>query len=148
MIYTPLTCKAMDLAYQAHHGQRDKAGLPYIFHPYHLAEQMSDEISVCTALLHDVLEDSDIGREELEKEFPAEVMDALSLLTHTADTEYFDYIRKIRHNPVAREVKLADLRHNADETRLVACPAASRETTLRRREKYAWAIAILEETLP
>ena len=60
MIYTPLTNKALRLAYTAHHGQVDKSGVPYIFHPYHLAEQMTDEITTCVALLHDVVEDTDI----------------------------------------------------------------------------------------
>ena len=64
MIYTPLTNKAMRLAYDAHHGQADKSGLPYIFHPYHLAEQMTDEITVCAALLHDVVEDTSVNIEE------------------------------------------------------------------------------------
>ena len=60
MIYTKLTKKAMDIAYKAHHGQKDKGGFPYINHPLHLAEQMDDEYSTCVALLHDVVEDSDI----------------------------------------------------------------------------------------
>ena len=60
MIYTALTNKAMKLAYTAHHGQTDTGGLPYIFHPFHLAEQMTDEITVCVALLHDVVEDTPV----------------------------------------------------------------------------------------
>ena len=82
MIYTPLTNRAMQIAYAAHHGQLDKCGMPYIFHPFHLAEQMDDEYAVCVALLHDVLEDTDYPREALAAEFPAEVMVALDLLTH------------------------------------------------------------------
>ena len=58
MVYTPLTIKAMKLAYAAHHGQTDKSGVPYIFHPYHVAEQMTDEFTTCVALLHDVVEDT------------------------------------------------------------------------------------------
>ena len=54
MIYTALTKKAMKVAYEAHHGQTDRSGTPYIFHPFHVAEQMDDELSVCAALLHDV----------------------------------------------------------------------------------------------
>ena len=65
MIYTSLTCEAMKIAYRAHHGQTDKAGLPYVVHPFHLAEQMEDEYSVCVALLHDVVEDTDVTLEEL-----------------------------------------------------------------------------------
>ena len=60
MIYTALTKKAMKVAYEAHHGQTDRSGTPYIFHPFHVAEQMDDELSVCTALLHDVVEDTEI----------------------------------------------------------------------------------------
>lgn len=70
MIYTELTNKAIKLAYQAHEGQLDKAGMPYILHPIHLAEQMDDEISTCVAILHDVVEDTDVTFEDLEKEFP------------------------------------------------------------------------------
>ena len=58
MIYTPLTRKAMRIAYEAHHGQFDETGVPYVFHPFHVAEQMTDEITTCMALLHDVVEDT------------------------------------------------------------------------------------------
>lgn len=67
MIYTTLTNKALRLAYAAHHGQTDKSGQPYIFHPYHLAEQMTDEVSICVALLHDVVEDTDLTFADLER---------------------------------------------------------------------------------
>ena len=73
MIYTDLTNKALKIAYAAHDGQTDKAGMPYIFHPYHLAEQMDDEISVCVALLHDVAEDTDVTLDALAEIFPQEV---------------------------------------------------------------------------
>ena len=101
MIYTTLTNKALRLAYAAHQGQTDKSGQPYVFHPYHLAEQMTDEISVCVALLHDVVEDTAVTFEDLEQEFPKEVTDAVRLLTHQKGTDYFDYVRAIRENPVA-----------------------------------------------
>ena len=63
MLESDLTHAAMRLAYAAHHGQLDKAGVPYVFHPYHLAEQMPDEITACVALLHDVLEDTSVTLE-------------------------------------------------------------------------------------
>jgi (p)ppGpp synthase/HD superfamily hydrolase len=144
MIYTLLTNKALRLAYAAHHGQTDKSGQPYIFHPYHLAEQMTDEVSVCVALLHDVVEDTDLTFADLEREFPKEVTDALRLLTHEKGTDYFDYVRAIRENPVAVKVKLADLAHNSDETRFAGCGEILTEQLAKRREKYAKAIAILE----
>ena len=116
MIYTPLTIKAMGIAYEAHHGQVDKAGVPYIFHPLHLAEKMEDEFSCCAALLHDAVEDTDVTLEQLAAEFPPEVVEAIRLLTHSPDSDYFDYVRAIRANPIAMKVKLADLAHNTDET--------------------------------
>ena len=145
MIYSPLTNKAMKFAYAAHHGQVDKSGQPYIFHPFHLAEQMKDEITVCIALLHDVMEDTEITYEELAKEFPKEVMDALLLLTHQKGVDYYDYVRAIKQNPYAKTVKLADVAHNADQTRMAGCEQVSKEKLAYWREKYARARAILEE---
>ena len=142
MIYTALTCKAMRFAYNAHHGQLDVGGVPYVFHPYHLAEQMKDEFSTCAALLHDVVEDTDVTIEELEKEFPPEVTEAVRLLTHAEGTDYFDYVRAIRKNPIAAAVKMADLAHNSDESRLIQ--SVPSERIARWREKYARAKAILE----
>lgn len=145
MIYTPLTNKALRLAYAAHHGQTDKSGQPYIFHPYHLAEQMTDEISTCAALLHDVVEDTAVTIEELEREFPKEVTGVLRLLTHEKGTDYFDYVRAIKGNPVAVKVKLADLAHNSDETRFAGCDEIPAEQLIKWREKYARARRILED---
>lgn len=144
MIYTALTNKALRLAYVAHQGQTDNSGQPYIFHPFHLAEQMTDEVSTCVALLHDVTEDTDLTLEDLEQEFPKEVTDALRLLTHKAGTDYFDYVRAIKQNPVALKVKLANLAHNSDETRFAGCGDIPAEQLARWREKYAKARAILE----
>ena len=118
MVYTELTNKAMKIAYAAHHGQVDYNGIPYIFHPIHLAEAMEDEISCCAALLHDVVEDTDVTMEELAREFPSEVIEVLKLLTHDESVDYFDYVRAIKANPIAKAVKLADIEHNSDHTRL------------------------------
>ena len=65
MIYTPLTKKALKISFKAHKDQVDKSGLPYVYHPFHLAEQMNDEYSTCVALLHDVVEDTDISLDDL-----------------------------------------------------------------------------------
>ena len=140
MIYTELTMKAMVLAYNAHHGQFDKGGVPYIFHPIHLAEQMDDEISTCVALLHDTVEDTDVTLEDLAKDFPAEVVNAVRLLTHAEDVEYFDYVRAIKSDPIAAKVKLADLTHNGDPSRI-----SNQGNAEKRREKYAAARKILLE---
>ena len=144
MIYTPLTMRAMEIAYHAHHGQLDTSGVPYIFHPIHLAEQMEDEITCCVALLHDTVEDTDVTLEALAREFPAAVVEAVALMTHGPDTDYFDYVRRIKTNPVALKVKLADLAHNSDESRL-AGTAVPEEKIRRYRQKYSKAKAILLE---
>ncbi len=145
MIYTKLTNKAMRIAYEAHNGQYDVNGVPYIFHPYHVAEQMNDEITVCTALLHDVAEDTNITIEQLEKEFPEEVTEALKLLTHDKNTDYFDYIEKIRSNPVAKAVKLADLAHNSDISRITDKNVVSEKKLEYWNYKYSAAKRILEK---
>lgn len=148
MLYTDLTKKAMRISYDAHHGQSDKGGMPYVFHPYHLAEQMDDELSICAALLHDVVEDTDITIEQLEKEFPKEVVDAVRILTMPPSTDYFEYIEQIKHNDIAKKVKLADLAHNGDETRVLNDGEAPTERVIQRREKYRKAkMILLDETI-
>ena len=119
MIYTKLTNKALKLCYEAHKGQLDKNGLPYVFHPFHLAEQMQTEETVILALLHDIVEDTDYTLEDIAKmDFPEEVLCALSLMTHDPCVPYDEYIKAISDNAIAREVKIADLRHNMDVSRL------------------------------
>ncbi len=143
MIYTKLTQKAMQIAYNAHHGQNDCNGMPYVFHPYHLAEQMEDEYSCCVAMLHDVAEDTSVTLEDLAKEFPQEIIDALKLLTHEEGTDYFEYVRKIKENPLAKKVKLADLEHNMDRSRIVDKSVVSAEKLDYWDMKYSNAKAIL-----
>ena len=143
MIYTDLTERAMRLAYRAHNRQVDKAGVPYIFHPIHLAEQMTTEACVCVALLHDVVEDSDVTIEDIAALFPAEVTEAVRLLTHEENVPYLDYVRALRANPLARAVKLADLAHNSDESRLRDAVAHQPASVAKRRAKYDAARAIL-----
>ena len=76
MIYTEKTKRAMQIAYEAHHGQLDKSGVPYIYHPIHLAEQMDTETETIVALLHDVVEDTPVTMEDLSEEFSAQPEDA------------------------------------------------------------------------
>ena len=142
MIYTNLTKKALKLCFEAHKEQVDKSGMPYVFHPFHLAEQMTDEATTIVALLHDVVEDTELTFDDLEKQgFGEEIISALKLLTHNDDTPYMDYVAKIKNNKIATAVKLADLRHNSDLTRLDVVD----EKALKRKEKYEKAIKLLEE---
>ena len=141
MLYTDLTKKAMRLCFAAHAGQLDKGGVPYVFHPFHVAEQMEDELSTVVALLHDVVEDTDYTLEDLARMgFPERALSALKLLTHDKRVPYLDYVAAIRHDPIARAVKLADLRHTSDLSRLTDPDASA----LARVEKYRRAIALLE----
>jgi hypothetical protein len=141
MVYTKLTKKAMRISFDAHKEQVDKTGLPYIFHPLHLAEQMDTEDEVCVALLHDVVEDGDVTLDYLRSNgFPENIIDALALLTHDDGTEYMDYIERIKPNPLAAKIKLADLRHNSAVTRLDSID----EKMAARLEKYKVAIEYLE----
>jgi hypothetical protein len=131
--------KAMKIAFDAHKEQVDKAGLPYIFHPYHLAEQMATEDETCVALLHDVIEDTDITLGDLRSRgFPESIIHALSLLTHDDNVDYMEYIGKIKTDPIATKVKLADLRHNRNKTR-----HAGTDLNLQRLIKYQKAILML-----
>ena len=136
------TKKALKLCFEAHRDQLDKSGMPYVFHPFHLAEQMDTEEKVVVALLHDVVEDTDYTIEDLsEMGFGKEIIDAITLLTHAPDVEYMDYVRNIKKNPIAKAVKLADLAHNSDPTRLEVLD----EYAVKRNEKYSKAIALLKE---
>ena len=142
MIYTDKTKKAMKLCYEAHKGQVDKSGLPYVFHPAHVAEQMTDEATTIVALLHDVVEDTDYTLEDLAAEgFGKDILEAVALMTHEDDVPYLDYVTKLKGNPIARAVKLADLAHNSDLSRIGEVD----DETKQRLEKYKKAIALLND---
>ena len=142
MLYTPVTKLALRICFDAHKDQVDKTGLPYVFHPFHLAEQMDTETEITAALLHDVVEDTAVTFEDLEAAgISEEVLEVLRLLTHPEGMAYMDYVRRLSGNPTARKIKLADLRHNGDQSRLRDPDPG----TIRYfREKYAPAIALLE----
>ena len=139
-----MTITAMQVAYTKHAGQVDKAGVPYIFHPYHLAEQLQDEIACTVALLHDVVEDTDTTFEELSEKFPDEVIEALRFLTRTKDTPYLEYVKNIRKNKIATAVKLKDLEHNMDKARM-NLTHISDEKRKRLFDRYTKAVQILTE---
>jgi len=141
-LYTPYITKALKIAYAAHNGQKDKNGLPYVLHPVFLAAQLDVEDEIIVALLHDVVEDTPTTFEDLEREgFSQAVLDAVKLLTHDDGSEYMEYVRRIKQNPVAARVKLLDLRHNSNPTRNATLPP---EFVEENREKYAKAIEVLE----
>ena len=139
MIYTMQVFRAMNIAYSAHMGQFDKAEVPYIFHPIHLAEQMDTEEECIVALLHDVVEDTEVTFEDLEKEFSKTIIDAIRLLTRDKSVDYMEYVKNLKSNTIARKVKLADLRHNSDSTRLIKIT----DKDIERINKYNRAIELL-----
>lgn len=143
MIYTDLTKKAMKLCFDAHKSQTDKSGVPYVFHPFHVAEQTTSEEAAAVALLHDVVEDTQYTLSDISAMgFPKSVTDALALMTHDKSVPYMEYVAKIRENKTAREVKLADLEHNSDVSRL---DGELTVKDLRRLAKYRIAKAVLSD---
>lgn len=140
MIYTKMTKIALKMCFEAHKNQVDKSGMPYVFHPFHLAEQMQDEDTTTVALLHDIVEDTDYTIDDLRsKGFSEKVIEAIELLTHDPVVPYMEYVAQIKKNPIAKAVKLADLKHNSDMTRLESITAKDEE----RAEKYRSAIELL-----
>lgn len=144
--YADLYKKAVEIARQAHEGQTRWDGSPYITHPLAVSEafdlglQPREKI---TAVLHDVLEDSEITYKELVGNFGVTIADAVRQLTHPKRTSYADYIVNIRNEAVenfsaiARDVKMADLRHNLSD---LNDPKAHKQ----RRDKYQLALKLLE----
>ncbi len=110
---------ALQIAVKAHDGQKDKSGEPYIFHPIRVMQRCSTPKGKIVALLHDTVEDTDVTFEELEAAgFESETIDTLRLVTHEKGVPYDDYIDALVRDPVAVEVKLADLEDNSDIRRL------------------------------
>ena len=132
------------IARAAHRGQTDKAGGPYIAHPAHVAAQVAAEgagqAAQCVAWLHDVVEDTAATLDDLRAAgLPEEVVEAVDAMTRRPDEDDFAYIERVRANPLATVVKLADLAHNMDLSRLPDI----RPRDLERQEKYRRAVEIL-----
>lgn len=132
--------KAFFMMLRAHINQKDKAGRCYIFHPINVALGVKGIRTKTVALLHDVLEDSDLYGIKDFSFLDEEQMEAILLLTHSANEEYFNYINKVKTNKIALAVKLSDLRHNSNLKRLKTIT----ERDINRRNKYLKAIEILE----
>lgn len=142
MLYTENTKKAIAIMFEKHKEQFDKANVPYVFHPWYVAEQMDDEDATIVALLHDVLEDTDTTVEELKTYgFNENIVEALILLNHDENIPYFEYIENVSTNKLATKVKLKDLEHNSDLTRLETIT----DDDIKRFKKYHKSITMLEE---
>ena len=131
---------ALSIARKAHEGQLDKAGVDYIEHPIYVASQVDTEEEKAVALLHDVIEDSPVSAEELlQAGLPETVVTAVQVLTKKKEQDYQTYLETVKKNPLARVVKLADLKHNPDLSRLSSITEKDRE----RLKKYKKAIDFL-----
>lgn len=111
--------KAIEIALKAHTGQKDRYGKPYILHPLRIMNKMETESEMIAAILHDVVEDSDISLDDLKKEgFNNEIINAVDNLTKREGENYFDYISRTINSPLSKKVKLGDLEDNMDLRRL------------------------------
>ncbi len=138
--------KAILIAAQAHLGQRDKGGAPYILHPLRMMMRMESEAAMIAAVLHDVVEDSDWTLEQLRGEgFSEEVLQAVDCLTRRDDESYDEFVTRAQANPIARRVKIADLEDNMNVKRLGKMTAKD----LARIEEYhrAWRALTQESTM-
>ncbi|CEO77824.1 HD domain-containing protein [Streptococcus pneumoniae] len=132
--------KAHEVAKKAHFGQTDRAGIDYIKHPETVASFVTTDEEKAVAYLHDVIEDTTLTLLDLKKEgFSKNIIEAVDILTKKKGQDYQSYLNLVKTNELARVVKLADLRHNSDLTRL---PLIT-EKDLERNKKYSSAIRFL-----
>ena len=111
--------RSIGIALKSHKGQKDKAGLPYILHPLTVMNKVTAADEKVVAVLHDVIEDTDITIEDLEEyEIPDFVIEAVDAISKRDDEEYMEYIKRCGENGIARRVKLADLEHNTQQDRI------------------------------
>jgi (p)ppGpp synthase/HD superfamily hydrolase len=130
---------AISIAAQAHKGQKDKAGAPYLLHPLRMMLRMDSEVAMMAAVLHDVVEDTGWTLEQLREEgFSDEVLEAVDCLTHRDGESYQEFVGRVQTNPIARQVKIADLEDNMNIRRINQIGAKD----LERLEKYhkAWCV--------
>jgi (p)ppGpp synthase/HD superfamily hydrolase len=131
--------KAIEIAVRAHAGQKGKDGSPYILHPLRVMTRLAGDEERMAAVLHDVVEDTEVTLEDLRTAgFPEEVLETVRLLTHEQGISYEDYVERLRPHPMARRIKLADLEDNSDIRRL----SGIEDRDLERLRKYhrAWQI--------
>ena len=133
--------KAISIAIEAHKGQFDKAGDPYILHPLRVMFQMETKEEMIAAVLHDVLEDTAITSDQLkEMGFSERVLEALDSVTKKAGEKYEDFVQRAALHPIGKKIKLADLRDNMDLSRLEEIT----DNDIKRVKKYHGALKIIK----
>ena len=132
--------RAIEIAARTHAGQLDKGGAPYILHPLRVMLSVAPGAQQIVAVLHDVVEDSAVTFEDLEREgFSAEVISGLRAVTKIEGESYEDFVARAALDPVGKAVKLADLMENSDLSRI----AEPSQKDLERVAKYGRAIQYL-----
>lgn len=131
---------ALEIATKAHKGQVDKGGHDYIEHPKFVSDHLTDESERIVALLHDVVEDTDITIEYLSQYFDSTITNAIRCITHEKSIDYNNYLVRIKSNLIARHVKIQDIQNNMDLSRI---PNPTSED-LHRLEKYKKALEFLQ----
>lgn len=141
--YNRLLELAIKVATEAHVGQVDKGGKPYINHPQAVAASLTNTEYKIVAYLHDVCEDTSITSDDLkDMGFTYRIVNSIRFLTKTDELTYEEYLRRLRMDSCARAVKIADLKHNMDITRI---PNPSEKDYV-RIEKYKKSLAFLESS--
>ena len=136
--------RALDLAYLLHKDQVDKSGKPYFFHPMYVAMQFTEEKEQVVALLHDIVEDTDLTVEGIEGLFNKEIAEAVDAISRRKNEKYFDYIERVKTNPIAHKVKIEDLKHNLSNERM---DALDKEEAKSLKERYSKALNLLTLTI-
>jgi (p)ppGpp synthase/HD superfamily hydrolase len=139
--------RALQIAAKAHEGQKDKEGLPYILHPLRVMAQVEGIEAQIVAVLHDVVEDTSVTLEDLrDAGFSPEILKAVQCVTHHKAEPYAQYVVRCRHNPLARQAKLADLQDNCRLTR-VMLRGAQIERDVKRIRRYVLSYKFLTDQI-
>lgn len=129
--------QAIKLASIKHYGQKDKANKPYIFHLLYVMNNVNNLNAKIVGILHDILEDTDITRNDLLKYgFSEDIVIAVEVLTKSKNQKYMEYVENIKYNDIARKVKLIDLKHNMDLTRLSEISGKDLKRNIKYFEAY------------
>jgi|LGVE01.1.fsa_nt_gb (p)ppGpp synthase/HD superfamily hydrolase len=130
---------ALKIAEEAHDGQFDKAGKPYIDHPKYVASAFNDDERYIVALLHDVIEDSNFDAIQLiHRGIPLEIVESVEILTKSKGEDYFKYLERIKQNSIAKDVKLEDLKHNMDLNRILSLSDQDHERLKKYQKAYKY----------
>ncbi|MBQ1802659.1 MAG: HD domain-containing protein [Lachnobacterium sp.] len=144
MEYEKMYEVALEIATEAHKGQKDDAGKDYINHPLKVASLCKNKKAKIVALLHDTIEDTFVTKEYLlEKKISSDIVEAVVLVTKEKGYDPVEYFTRIKNNPIAREVKLADLTHNSDLSRI----DNPNEHQINRVAKYKKQMAFLKDEI-